>query len=289
MKKLIILLSISVFFLSFSQNRETRFKETNSKVFKGSIDGAPITMFLKEGDIIEANLYNRYISGWYYYDKYKKKILLNGYSGPHVCDMKLFSFGGEHTRKMKIIDKGYYIDEYDKAYENSSHSEKMVFDRCFYGEDNEKYRKGIFNLKGEEKEIVLYTDDIYITNFHEYYRLPNGKNIDLIELFGGYGYGKTHTFVSMKEDKHENRILFSYRGMSNYDAMGHCGADEDEKYHIVYFDKKWNVKKTEVYPLFECRSNTIAEEVSDNKFFLREEGYYFLVDKRNASIYKEYK
>ena len=84
---------ISIFI--YSQNNY-KVVETNEKstVFRGTIEGSPITMYLEKKEIIDCDIYDTYVDGWYYYDKYKIKIYLNGFS--KNCDLKLFNFGKNH-------------------------------------------------------------------------------------------------------------------------------------------------------------------------------------------------
>ncbi len=44
-------------------------KSEDTDLFKGNINGSPITLFLKNGDIIDCDSEDTYIEGWYYYDK----------------------------------------------------------------------------------------------------------------------------------------------------------------------------------------------------------------------------
>lgn len=56
-------------------------------------------MFIVNKDIIDCDVYEWFIEGWYYYDKYKIKILLSGYL--NNCDIKLYNYGKNYLKILK--------------------------------------------------------------------------------------------------------------------------------------------------------------------------------------------
>jgi len=74
MKKIFSLLfSLSLAFF-LSQKVELKKVTDSSQTFTGEIGGVPITMQLNYTGIVDCDQYQHYVDGWYYYDKYKKKI-----------------------------------------------------------------------------------------------------------------------------------------------------------------------------------------------------------------------
>lgn len=285
---LVLLISSALF---LAQSNKVNLKVTNSRTFKGVIDGIPITMFLKDGGLIECDRNQVFVSGWYYYDKHKVKIPLDGYVGvTEYCEMKLYNFGKDHAKKVREIFKNNEGGS-DEVYMKSGYKELFVLDRC---RDEKSLRKGVFKMKDKKFNVVINSNDLFLTHYYEYFKLPNGKTIDLMTIVEGYEGSK---FYSMTEDKTENRILFYYDTISNSNACGFCGASERQGYHLLYFDKKWNLKKYERHPIADCREDIyfdkkIYENKSGVKYFIdkneikNRNAYYLVVDKATSTVKK---
>ena len=266
-------------------------KNEESSLFKGTIGGSPITMYLENKEILDCDYDDRYIDGWYYYDKYKTKIPLRGFS--NNCDMKLFNYGKNHFAIIKKILDNIGPRTIDSIYENSNYQETLKFDRCDYTNNKILKRKGIFERKGKKAEIIINSDKILVGNEYEYFKLPNSKQIDLMKIFSGYGGNK---FFSLKQDKTENRIIFYFHSISNHNACGMCGASEGEKgYRILYFDKNWNLKNKAEFTTESCLENLDNTLITKNsnsliKYSIKDYKdkilHYLTVDKINSKITK---
>jgi hypothetical protein len=275
----------------FSQNRQVVFKSEDSKTLKGTIDGNPITMYLENGEMVDCAIYDTYVKGWYYYDKYKIKIPLSGYS--KQCDLKLFNLGPNHTRiaKKQIEENSIYV--IDSLYEKVKDVEFMKFDRCIYTEEKPKNWKGTFTKNDKSSNIIITNTDLTIHSEYEFYTLPNNKKIDLLKVLKSYPGNK---FFSQKEDKNENRIIFTFNTISNQNCNGMCGASEGEKgYRIIYFDKKWNIKKTEEFLTDSCLQSIYDTKiVKKNKESIKYKildangnfSHFFTVNPQNSTILK---
>ncbi|MGC4235559.1 MAG: hypothetical protein QM594_21480 [Niabella sp.] len=275
---------------AFSQNEVNYIREV-SRTFKGTIDGAPITIFLQDKEIIDCNLHDRFIEGWYYYNKYKIKIPLNGYS--HHCDMRLYYFGANHKKDAEKAAGNASPSTIDSVYSNADYAETLIFDRCHYTSKKATHWKGEFKTKTKTAEILINADNISIGREYEYFKLPDSKIIDLRKIFPGYGGNK---FFSLTENRKENRVIFYFESISNHNACGRCGASEGEKgYRVIYFDKNWGIKKTSEYLTESCLENIYDTEIikktknlttyaiKDIEGNLR---YHLVVDKLNAEIKK---
>lgn len=233
----------------FSQNTyKVVEKNETSALLKGTISGIPITLYLENKEIIDCDIYDTFIDGWYCYDKYKIKIPLSGFS--NSCDIKLFNFGKNHISKIKKIKVQVTSSNIDSLYEKSNYQEELKFDKCQF--DNKKIGnwKGGFLHAGKKAEIIINSNDFFVGKESEYFKLPNSNQIDLRQTFNGYGGNK---FFSLKQDKNENRVVFYFHSISNHNACGMCGASEGEKgYRIIYFDKNWNIKKKEEFMIESC-------------------------------------
>lgn len=290
--KIIFTLSFTLMFsFLFSQNTfKVVKKNETSTLLKGTISGSPITMYLENKEIIDCDFYDTYIDGWYYYDKYKIKISLSGFSND--CDMKLFNYGKNHIAIIKSIKEKVTLSTIDSLYENLNYQEELKFDRC--RQDNKKIInwKGIFEKGGKKAEIIINSDDISVGKEQEYFKLPNSKQIDLRKNFSGYGGNQ---FFSIKQDTSENRVIFYFHSISNHNACGRCGASDGEKgYRIIYFDKNWNIKSKEEFTTESCleslddtkiikKSNSLIKYLikdSDNRVS------YLTIDKVNSKISK---
>ncbi len=289
-----LILFTLLFFNALYSQKKVEPKVVKSRIFKGSIQGQPITMFLEDGDIIDCYLYGNYIKGWYYYDKYKIKIPLSGYSGePDFCDMKLYNFGKNHHKTANLMYSKSHSGNIDSIFSKSKYTEQLSFDRCWYETDKKNSWKGTFKTQTKKAEIIINADDLYITKYYDYFTFPNGNKVNLIDVFGGH---QGNEFYSMTEGKTENRIIFYYNTAPNSNFCGQCGADFNYGYHVLYFDKNWNIKKGEKFPVYNCFTNTFPEKIYQNengaKYLIEESydggeiipPYYIIVDKKKSTI-----
>ena len=286
----LFLLLVSIFV--FSQNKVFS-KSTNSVQFKGSISSSPITIFLKNQEIIDCDDYDRFVEGWYYYDKYKMKIPLNGYT--KGCEMKLFNFGKDQKSVSSKLQKTVSNSTIGADYLSANPEEILSFDRCFYSEKKVKSFKGEFKNADKTAEIILDTDDIFVGKKSEYFKLPNQKEINLRKEFAGYGGNQ---FYSLTEDKTENRLIFYFESISNHNACGQCGASEGEKgFRIIYFDKNWSIKKKDEFSTESCLSfigetKIVKKSKTEIKYQITEsygadkKQYFLIVNKANSTIVK---
>lgn len=275
-------------FISFSQNNVIS-KNENSKTLKGNIDSYTITLFIENAGIIDCDIYDIYIKGWYYYDKYKIKIPLSGYIND--CDMKLYNYGKNHSAVSKGILENLNSVKTGSFYEDANPEETLVFDICTDEKKNEK-QEGTFKIKNKTSKIIINSDNISLGKEHEFFKLPNSKTIDLKKIFSGYG---GNIFHSITQENQENRLIFYFESISNHNACGMCGASEGEKgYRIIYFDKNWKIKKTKEYLIESCLQNIYGTRIikksnSSIKYLIVDndgKSSYLLIDKINSEISK---
>lgn len=290
MKFKLTCLLILIHFIAFSQNKVI-LKTEDSKTFKGTVASFPITLFIENKEIIDCDIDNRYINGWYYYDKYKIKIPLSGYIND--CDMKLYYYGKNHLTISKRIVENIAHSSIDSTYESYNPDEVLYFDNCASSDEKNNNWKGTFKNKNKISPIILDSDNSSFGEKYELFKLPNSKIIDLKKIFTGYGGNE---FYSITEDKNENRLLFYFESISNHNACGRCGASEGEKgYRIIYFDKNWKIKKNNEYLIESCLENIydtkiIKKSNSLIKYLIKEsEGKsstYLIVNKSTSQISK---
>ncbi len=238
MKTIVTFAFILISTLLFSQNNfKVIVKDEKSVLSKGTINEVPITLFLsKKEKISYCDLYDTFIEGWYYYDKYKVKIPLYGFS--RDCEIKVYNFSKSHPS----INQGESDSVIDSIYENSKYNESLKFFYCESGV------KGIFTKNNKTSKILINSDKI-IGEDYEFFILPNSKKLNLAAIFKGLG----NKFISLKQDKTENRVIFYFQFPSNRNACRMCGASEGEKgYRIIYFDKNWEIKKKQEYLIESC-------------------------------------
>lgn len=293
MKPILTFFFVLITMFIYSQNNY-KVVEINEKstLFKGTINGSPITMYLENKKIMDCDINDTYVDGWYYYDKYKTKIYLSGFS--KNCDLKLFNFGKNHFNIVKKISANVLESTIDSLYEKSNYQEALKFDRCNYSEEKVVNRKGTFENGIKKSTIIINSNEIFIGKEHEYFRLPNAKDIDLLQIFNGYGGNK---FYSLKQDKSENRAVFYFHSISNHNACGMCGASDGEKgYRIIYFDKNWNIKRKEEFTIESCLENIYNTKILKKssfsiKYSIKKDSddkllYYLIVDKSDSKINK---
>ncbi len=219
----------------------------------------------------------------------KIKIPLSGFSND--CDMKLYNYGKHNAATVKNIKDKETSTTLDSLFENSSYKEALRFDRCRYDNSKTTHWIGSFQMGIKKAPIQLNTDNISVGREFEYFKLPNGKTIDLLKAFPGYG---GNSFVSVHQDANEKRVVFSFESISNHNACGRCGASEGEKgYRIIYFDKNWNIKNKGEFLTESCmedlyNTTIIKKTKALVKYAVKDYNekllYYLTIDKGNSII-----
>ncbi len=294
MKEKILLIALILCSGTFYGQNKVISKTENSRIFKGTIQSSPVTIFLENKEIIDCDRYDTFVEGWYYYDKYKIKIPLSGFVKD--WNMKLFNFGTNHLNYSKTLSKQAKNSTIDSLYLKSNYQEALLFNRGLYSEVKGENLKGVFKTLKKSSEIVINSDNINILQESEIYKLPNSKEINLLKLFSGYG---GNSFYSSTIRKDQNRVVFYFESISNHNACGRCGASEGEKgYRVVYFDKKWNVTEKDEFLIESCISSIydskiVKKSTSEIKYKIINDGtygskvpYYLVINKVNSTIRK---
>ncbi|KMQ69963.1 hypothetical protein ACM39_02685 [Chryseobacterium sp. FH2] len=296
MKKLLTLL----FFLSltFSPCQKVELKKVtdSSQIFKGEIAGIPITMQLYFAGIADCNLYQYFVDGWYYYDKYQKKIPLTG-----IYDygkLSLYNFGSQQKQNSKIfkeqITSPQKVEKTAEIAETLNPKENIVFEQ---NNLKENPILGNFYLNKKTQPAKLFTGNDMVYRYNNYLILPNNKKINTFDFINKHGGNQLISYVS---GENANRVLLYFEHSSNFNACGMCGASNGEKgYRILYFTKDWNYKNYEEFLTESCLLNIYdAKETKskDRKMLTfkipkttSSSAYTFTVDIKNATIVKSNK
>jgi len=291
MKKLFILLfSLSITYF-LCQKVELRKVTDSSQIFKGEIAGNPITMQLDFDGIIDCHQYQHFVKGWYYYDKYKKKIPLTGVYD--LANLYLYNFGNQQDKSSKILHKNITnlqsIENIDSLMKPLHPKETLIFKG-----DYSKTKEVVGNIVIGDKNYSskLYTKDSRIYRFNNYLILPNNKKINTYDFINPMGGNE---LISYASDTSGNRVLLYFEEISNFNFCGMCGAGDGEKgYRILYFTNDWNFKNYEEYLTESCLENiedTKEIKSKDRKMVTfnvpkttSSVAYTFTVDIKNATI-----
>lgn len=290
-KTLLLLFSLNITFL-LCQKIELKKVTDSSQVFKGDIAGVPITMQLYFAGITDCNLSQYFVDGWYYYDKYQKKIPLTG-----IYDygkLSLFNFthhkkGSESFREQ--ITSPQKVEKAAEIAETLSPKEKMIFER---NDLKENPVPGNFYLNKKIHPAKLFTGNTMVYRYNNYLILPNNKKINTFDFINKHGGNE---LISYASGENGNRILLYFEHSSNFNACGRCGASEGEKgYRVLYFTKDWNYKNYEEFLTESCLENIYDTKVTRNKdskilkFNIKKSdnrsSYNITVDPKNASVVK---
>jgi len=293
MKKLFITLFLYLFVFYFGQKVEFKAITDSSQVFKGEIAGVPVTLHLSYTGIADCSLYQYFIDGWYYYDKYQKKIPLTGIydSGK----LYLYNFGNRQKQNSKLlkdqITSPQKVEKTDEIAATLSPKEYMIFES---DDIKENTISGNFYLKDKVQSAKLFTGNDMIYRFNNYLTLPNNKKINTFDFINKHGGNQ---LISYASGDNGNRVLLYFEHSSNFNACGRCGASEGEKgYRVLYFTKDWNYKSYEEFLTESCLENiydTLETKSKDRKTLQfkvsktsSSPAYAFMVDIKNASVVK---
>lgn len=291
MKKLFITLFLPLFVLCFCQKVELKAVTDSSQIFKGEIAGVPVTMQLHFAGIADCSLYQYFVDGWYYYDKYQKKVPLTG-----IYDygkLSLYHFGNKQKQNSKLLKD--QITSPQKVEKTAEIAEAMnPKESITFTTDNPKENSitGNFYMDKKTQPAKLFTGNDMIYRYNNYLTLPNNKKINTFDFINKHGGNQ---LISYASGDNGNRILLYFEHSSNFNACGRCGASEGEKgYRILYFTKDWNYKNYEEFLTESCLENIYdtTETKSQDRKILKYKikkssstaAYSLTVDIKNASV-----
>lgn len=289
-KMLTFLFCLSLTFL-FCQKIELKKITDSSQVFKGEINGIPITIQLNYSGITDCHQYQHFVDGWYYYDKYRKKIPLTGiYS---LGEIYLYNFGDRQKKNSKLFKEkitGKNINQIENIAESLKPEEAFIFPE----QDAEQDVSGSFTMKNKNLPARLLMKDSRIYRFNNYLMLPGSKKINTYDIISKAGGNE---LISYASDQSGNRVLLYFEEVSNFNYCGMCGAGDGEKgYRVLYFTKDWNYKIFDEYLTESCLQNIEDTKMTRNKdsktltFSIQKTsvsaGYTLTVDVKNASVTK---
>jgi len=292
MKKLLTLLFSLSLTLFLCQKVELKKITDSSQIFKGEIAGVPVTMQLYYAGIADCSMYQYFVDGWYYYDKYQKKIPLTG-----IYDygkLSLYNFGAKQKHNSKSfrdsITSPQKVEKTAEIAEALHPKEYIIFEQ----KDKENPILGNFYLNEKTQPAKLFTGNDMIYRYNNYLILPNNKKINTFDFINKHGGNQ---LISYASGENGNRVLLYFEESSNFNACGRCGASEDEKgYRVLYFTKDWNYKSYEEFLTESCLENiydTKETKSKDRKMLTFKvnktestPAYTFTVDVKNASFRK---
>lgn len=292
MKKLITLSLLLHFVLLLCQKVELKPVTDSSQIFKGEIAGVPITLQLNDKGIVDCSRYQHFVDGWYYYDKYQKKIPLAGIYD--YGNLYLFNFGAKQEQHFKLlqdkITSPQLIEKTDSIAQRLQPKETLTFTN----ENSNNVLSGSFRVGTKTHHAQLFTKNNMIYRYNNYLILPNHKKINTYDFIDRYGGNE---LVSYTSDHTGNRILLYFERMSNFNACGMCGASEGEKgYRVLYFTNDWNYKRYEEFLTESCLTNIYDTKLTKSKdskilkFTINKTttnpAYTLKVDLNNASVLK---
>ncbi|MDR2234577.1 MAG: hypothetical protein LBE92_00495 [Chryseobacterium sp.] len=287
------------FFLSFTyflcQKVELKKVTDSSQIFKGEIAGVPVTVQLNFSGIADCSLHQYFVDGWYYYDKYQKKIPLTG-----VYDygkLSLYNFGPQQKQSSeelkKQITSPQKVEKTNEIAQALAPKEYILFN----GDGNRTKQNtisGSFYLNHKVLPARLLTGNDMIYRYNNYLTLPDRKKINTYDFINQHGGNE---LISYTSGENGNRILLYFEHMSNLNACGRCGASEGEKgYRVLYFTKDWNFKNYDEFLTESCLESiygTTKTKSKDRKTIRYQVGksessppYTLTVDINNASVIK---
>ncbi|SEW41636.1 hypothetical protein SAMN05421841_2844 [Chryseobacterium wanjuense] len=291
MKKILTLLFCLNLTFFLCQKVELKKITDSSQVFKGEIAGVPVTLQLKFSGIVDCHQYQHFVDGWYYYDKYQKKIPLTGVY--NLGNLYLFNFGDKQKKASKAFKEKItrdLIEKSDSIAKTLKSKESLIFDR----NDSKKDVSGNFHFANKTLSAKLFTKDTRIYRYNNYLSIPNNKRINTYDFINAAGGNELISYIS---DSTGNRVLLYFEEPSNFNYCGMCGASDGEKgYRVLYFTKDWNYKSYEEFLTESCLENiydtkfTKSKDSKILKFNIQKNttspAYTLTVDVKNASVKK---
>lgn len=291
MKKILTFTFILILSFFFAQKVELKKVTDTFQVFKGEIAGNPVTFRLNYDNIIDCHQYQHFVDGWYYYDKYKKKIPLTGIY--NLGDLYLFNFGKDQKKTAHLFKEKINRDLIEKS-DSIAKALNVKEIINIKGQERDKQATGNFFMRNKSLPLNLNTKDTRIYRLNDYITIPNHKKINTYNFINNLGGNR---LVSYSSGKSGNRVLLYFEELSNFNYCGMCGAGDGEKgYRVIYFTNDWNFKSYEDFLIESCLEsiyNTTLKRLKDQKilkFSIKKTSgspaYILTVDIKNATVTK---
>jgi hypothetical protein len=293
MKKVLILLLFIKFIFTYGQKIALKSVTDSSQTFKGEIGGNAITMELNFDGIVDCHQYQHFVKGWYYYDKYKKKIPLTGVYD--LANLYLYNFGNQQNKSSNFLHENILnlqlVAKTDSIAKILKPKEIIILKSDY---SNKKNISGNFYIENKIYPVELFTKDSRIYRLNNYLILPNNKKINTYNLIDPLGGNELISYIS---DKSGNRVLLYFEEVSNFNFCGMCGASDGEKgYRILSFTNNWNFKNYKDFLIESCRENIYYNKITKNKNSKilkfnfdktkNSPAYILTVDVKNATVLK---
>lgn len=253
MKKVFTAFFFCFLTFAFCQKVELKKVTDSSQTFTGEIGGIPITIELNYTGIVDCDQYQHYVDGWYYYNKYRKKIPLTGIYD-YYGNLSLYNFGTKQNQKSKLLKEQITslqkVEKTDEMAQKLLPQEYLIFEKINTGKNPVT---GSFYFGKKVQPAKLFTGNAMIYRLNNYLYLPNNKKINTYDFINKAGGNE---LISYSSGENGNRVLLYFEQTSNFNACGQCGASEGEKgYRVLYFTKDWNYKNYEEFLTESCREN----------------------------------
>ncbi|MBW3520696.1 hypothetical protein [Chryseobacterium sp. NKUCC03_KSP] len=293
MKKVLILLLFLKLIFTYGQKIALKSVTDSSQTFKGEIGGNTITMELNFDGIVDCHQYQHFVKGWYYYDKYKKKIPLTGVYD--LANLYLYNFGNQQNKSSNFLHENILnlqlVAKTDSIAKVLKPKEIIILKSDY---SNKKNISGNFYIENKIYPVELFTKDSRIYRLNNYLILPNNKKINTYNLIDSLGGNELISYIS---DKSGNRVLLYFEEVSNFNFCGMCGASDGEKgYRILSFTNNWNFKNYKDFLIESCRENIYYNKITKNKNSKilkfnfdktkNSPAYILTVDVKNATVLK---
>jgi hypothetical protein len=293
MKKVLILLLFLKLIFTYGQKIALKSVTDSSQTFKGEIGGNAITMELNFDGIVDCHQYQHFVKGWYYYDKYKKKIPLTGVYD--LANLYLYNFGNQQNKSSNFLHENILnlqlVAKTDSIAKVLKPKEIIILKSDY---SNKKNISGNFCIENKIYPVELFTKDSRIYRLNNYLILPNNKKINTYNLIDPLGGNELISYIS---DRSGNRVLLYFEEVSNFNFCGMCGASDGEKgYRILSFTNNWNFKNYKDFLIESCRENIYYNKITKNKNSKilkfnfdktkNSPAYILTVDVKNATVLK---
>lgn len=293
MKKVLILLFFLRFIFTYGQKIALKSVTDSSQTFKGEIGGNAITMELNFDGIVDCHQYQHFVKGWYYYDKYKKKIPLTGVYD--LANLYLYNFGNQQNKSSNFLHENILnlqlVAKTDSIAKVLKPKEIIILKSDY---SNKKNISGNFYIENKIYPAELFTKDSRIYRLNNYLILPNNKKINTYNLIDPLGGNELISYIS---DRSGNRVLLYFEEVSNFNFCGMCGASDGEKgYRILSFTNNCNFKNHKDFLIESCRENIYYNKITKNKNSKilkfnfdktkNSPAYILTVDVKNATVLK---
>lgn len=237
---------------SYSQDALLMEFDTKSTILKGNLgENLPITISLNVEETSPFDLYVYSVKGWYWYDKYQKKIPLVGiYAG----DLHLYVSKSAGFNDSILHFKTEETSPWDALDEIMA---RTNYDELFAMREEENAVDGTWKSKGKELAVYINSGSISFYDHFTFLQLGKSVHVNLSEI----GIGEENLSIyAQKQVGAEKHVLLTYDSPASGMISGRCGGGREKGFILLRIDQAGLAQEVTYFETESCNMSIWPNE-----------------------------